>query len=521
MFVCTVVLTVLSFPPFNAPEFAYAFAVPAIFWAYSRPRFKIFAWTMFAAQAVAWTIILGWLHNVTWGGLFLLGPLVGAWVGVWYLAVWWTMPQLQKRSKGIRVLAIFALGALWVLIEWTRTWLLGGFPWLPLAASQWQRTILLQIASYAGAYSVSFVLVVFNLGFAAYAHRLIRGKLRGLKRRSAEFMAALLLLLFSTVMLISEVFGQQRSAVARVALVQPHVPQTVKWDEKQGPLILDILQQTTQAAVLSHPDLILWPESVTPWSVQGDPTMRQWVASLSAKAKIPLILGSNAVESSTDSRPATWFNSAFHVDPVSGVQPAYYSKQKLVPFGEYLPLRPMLGWLGKFVEIGDGDFSKGRGPVIMNVNLRGKNVPVAPLICSEDWFPALARADVRAGAELFVVLSNNAWFGEGAASYQHAAHSVLRAVETRRPVIRVSNGGWSGWIDEFGTIRNVMEKDGTIYYRGTQTFEITRDLRWVGRETFYVRNGDWFLLVCAGLILLGAAGLKYGSDFDEEADETA
>ena len=87
VFVLTVVLTVLAFPPFPTPEFAYAFAAPAIFWAYRRPSFKLYAWTMFAAQAVAWTILLGWLHNVTWGGLLALGPLVGAWVGVWYLAV--------------------------------------------------------------------------------------------------------------------------------------------------------------------------------------------------------------------------------------------------------------------------------------------------------------------------------------------------------------------------------------------------------------------------------------------------
>src|SRR4051812_37708906 len=81
VFALTVVLAVGSFPPFKSPEFAYAMLVPGTLWAYRRPRFKLYVLTMMAAQAVAWTILLGWLHNVTWVGLFLLGPFVGAWIG--------------------------------------------------------------------------------------------------------------------------------------------------------------------------------------------------------------------------------------------------------------------------------------------------------------------------------------------------------------------------------------------------------------------------------------------------------
>ena len=88
------------------------------------------------------------------------------------------------------------LAGFWVLIEWSRTWLLSGFPWLPLAASQWQRTSILQISAYTGAYGVSFVLIMMNVGFAAYAHRLFREDSRSLlRRRSPEFMLALFLLL--------------------------------------------------------------------------------------------------------------------------------------------------------------------------------------------------------------------------------------------------------------------------------------------------------------------------------------
>jgi apolipoprotein N-acyltransferase len=124
---------------------------------------------------------------------------------------------------------------------------------------------------------------------------------------------------------------------------------------------------------------------------------------------------------------------------------------------------------------------------------------IGPLICYEDTFPQLARSSVRTGADLLTVQTNNGWFGEGGAAYQHAAHSVLRAIETRRPVVRVGNGGWSGWIDEYGNVRDVMtDANGSIYFRGVHTVAVTRDRRWVGRESFYVQHGDWFVLACAG-----------------------
>jgi apolipoprotein N-acyltransferase len=132
-------------------------------------------------------------------------------------------------------------------------------------------------------------------------------------------------------------------------------------------------------------------------------------------------------------------------------------------------------------------------------------VPVGPLVCYEDIFPRLARESTLAGAELLAVQTNNGWFGTGGAAYQHATHSVLRAVENRRPVIRCGNAGWSGWIDEYGHIRAVLTgEDGTVYFRGSETHVVTRDLRWQGQQTFYTLHGDWFLSVCAGLAALGA-----------------
>ena len=220
----TVLLTVISFPPVDIPEFAYGFAVPAIYWAYRRPSFRLYAGTLCAAQAVAWTMLLWWLHPVTWAGLFLIGPFIGVWVGLWYLAVWWVMPRTIGRSTPTRLLALLALAGTWVMLEWLRTWFLGGFPWLPLAASQWQRTALLQIAAFPGAYGVSFILIFFNLGFASSAWRLYTSTARGLLRRSPEFSVALLVLGFGTMLPMTEAFNRapfsRKLAVAIMATAE-------------------------------------------------------------------------------------------------------------------------------------------------------------------------------------------------------------------------------------------------------------------------------------------------------------
>lgn len=503
VFALTVLLTVVAFPPVNAGEAAYVLAMPAVLWAYRQPRFKPFALTVLGAQAVAWTLLLGWLHHVTWAGLFLLGPLLGVLTGLWFLAAWWAIPRLAGHPAMTRIFGLLGLAAAWVVLEWVRGVLFSGFPWLPLAASQWQRPLVLQSASFAGAWAVSFVLVLFNLGTAAYAHRIFFEGATGLRKRSPEFMVALLLLVFTSFPFVGEMMSAQRVRLARVALVQPYIPQDRKWDEKFAGDVLQTLEKVTVAANdKGAPDLIAWPEAVTPWAVYHDPNVRGWLEHLAKKTGKPLLLGAVAAEV-PGLDPQVWQNNAFVVDPVAGLAPQAYTKRKLVPFGEYVPLRSVFGWLEKVTPIG-GDFTPGTSSAPLLVPLGVNRLPVGVLICYEDIFPGLARDSARSGAEVLAVLTNNGWFGEGGAAYQHAAHSVLRAVETRRPVIRVGNGGWSGWIDEYGTIRATVRNDrDSVYFRGAQTVTVNRDARWYQRQSFYVQHGDWFVVVCAALLLAG------------------
>ena len=325
-------------------------------------------------------------------------------------------------------------------------------------------------------------------------------------------MLALFLLLVCLTIQVRETVNRRayQEPLARIAFVQPAIPQTVKWDPADAPGILTTLQQLTQAAAVSQPDLILWPESATPGPVRGDPAMQGWVKSLAANVKVPLLIGSNAVLETTTAGTKA-YDAAFVVTPEFGVQTAYYAKRHLVPFGEYVPLRPVLGWISKFVPL-DFDFTPGSDPAPLLIRLPDTTAAFGPLICYEDVFPQLARASVRSGADILAVLTNDAWYGEEGAAYQHAAHSVLRAIETRRPVLRCGNDGWSGWIDEFGGIRDILaDENGSVYLRGTTTVNVIRDRRWEGVQSFYVQYGDWFVGVSALLAAFAYALLATGA----------
>lgn len=503
VFACTAFLTYVAFPPVSTGEAGYALAIPALLWAYRRPTFRVFALSVLGAQAVAWTCLLGWLHHVTWAGLFLLGPFIGLLTGLWYLAAWWTLPRLRGHQALVRILAMLGLAALWVLLEWLRSWIFTGFPWLPLAASQWQKPFMLQVSAYAGAWAVSYVLIAFNLGAAAYAHRIFFEGATGLRKRSPEFSISLLVLMAATFPFVGDFYNQPREKLVRAALVQPYIPQSEKWEPARARDILRTIEKVTfDANESGAPEVIVWPEAVAPWALQRDPSVAAWLESVSHRTGKPLLLGCVSVDQANTPREQ-WRNGAFVVDPNAGVLLPGYAKRHLVPFGEYIPLRPVLGWLEKFVPIG-GDFIPGETARPLPLTFGLSRVQVGVLVCYEDLFPVLARAEVRSGAELLAVLTNNAWYGEGGAAYQHAAHSVLRAVEMRRPLLRCGNGGWSGWIDEFGNTRTVLtDENDSIYFRGAKTVSVTRAVRWKGRLSFYAEHGDWFLLLCAGLATVG------------------
>lgn len=508
----TALLHFAAFPPWNVAEAAYVFALPMLGWLLMRPPALVFGACAWLGGWISWALLLAWLRHVYppwgWVACLLLSGVLAVFPMAWFLLARWLLPPALDRRLATRLLVLAGLGGAWILLEWLKTWVLTGFPWLPLAASQWQRPAMLQSLPFAGYYGLSFILIFFNLALLSYGWRLRPRELapevsrRWRLRFCPEFYLALAATLASVWGYVAT-FPRQasREPMLNVAAVQPWIPAELKWDRDMFFEILDVLAgENARAATLDpKPDLILWPEAATPLPViePEDRGMGQWVQERVDETGVPLITGALA------NLPDGWVNGVFAFEPGEGMRQGYYAKRRLVPFGEYVPMRQWLFFVDKVVPL-DIDLRPGEHSRPLLVEARGRQWQAGPLICYEDIFARLGRQAAAEGADFLFVVTNDGWYGEEAGAYQHAAHAVLRAVETRRPVVRCGNHGWSGWIDEYGNVRGVLTgEDGLVYLRGSQSFALSRDPAWGGRQTFYTRMGDWPL--GAGVVCLVGA----------------
>ena len=515
----SVFLYVIAFPPFNLPEAAYVFALPVLLSSlFARPT-RLESPILFLGGWLAWLVLVFWLRNVTnhiegamgrvlgWAALIGLSGIMAVFWWVWFRIAVWVMRLAGQRALAARLAALVGLASLWVVIEWIREHLFTGFPWLTLSISQWERPLLLQISSVTGASGISFVLIGFNVGLAFYLHNLwLNRKATWWRSLSLEFYLALVFL-FGAIGYGLHSSGAGRHGQLpgpRLAFVQPNAGAVEKWDPALVRENLQVLEDLTTYAGFLGAELVLWPEAPTPMPVKGNASMQHWVEGVSRETGLPLLIGNIAREGAADAHDRRWYNAVFLVDPINGVDTEnYYAKRHLVPFGEYVPFADWIPFLRKIVPV-PGDFYPGESarPIQAgnSVSTAGR---VGVLICYEDVFPQLARENTLAGADWHFVATNNAWFGEEAAAWQHAAHSVLRAVETRRPVVRCGNAGWSGWIDEFGHIRHVMlSKENSVYFQGVEVVELTRNAWWSIRLSPYVKYGSWFNGLCLLLVVL-------------------
>lgn len=480
----TLFLYLLAFPPFNIAEAGYVFAVPFLVWSGMRGGSRKEGIWLYVTGVVAWCVLLIWLRHVTWGGMFLLSAILGIF---WASFLWLSSSVLQRiiQSRGaVRVMLLLGVAGAGVVLEYLRSVLLTGFPWLPLAASQWNRPAMLQVLEFTGSWGLSFVLYFFNLALASYLIRLLKRTSERKWQMNPEMLLALLLAFALPLLLYQNVRGQERVPLLRAGVLQPYIPAVLRWDPVEFQENTRIIWNQNSEFVEQRVDLVLMPEAVLPVPISVN-YFRIYLESLASETQTPILTGI------MDEQEGVYYSGAAVITPDSGIQPPYY-KRKLVPFGEYVPLIHYLPFLKSVLPI---EFEAGTDAAPLAVPLADRELYAGILVCYEDIFPHLAREVVLEGADFLFVATNNAWYGEEAGAYQHAVHSVLRAVETRRPVVRCGNGGWSGWFDEYGNQRDSpMSQEGTIYFRGTGILEMDRDSRWVDRQTFYVRYGDWFVL---------------------------
>lgn len=390
--------------------------------------------------------------------------------------------------------------ALWVAFEMILARIFGGFPWDLLGVSQFRMTPLIQFASVTGVYGVSFLVVWVSLSLLSAALMLIRRP----TTRSVWLAETFLPVLVAAV-LFNVGFRQLRheppaTRTLRVALVQPSIPQTLIWSADNDTTRFQELVRLSEQALTNQVDLLIWPEAALPGMLRYDTNASAAVTGLARRHKVWMILGSDDAEPRRGARnpnEADYFNSSFLVSP-EGELKARYAKRNLVIFGEYLPLQKALPFLKYFTPI-QGGFTTGAGAVPFE--LEDLQVQTSVLICFEDVFPHLARADVKPATDFLVNITNDGWFEDSAAPWQHACTALFRTVENGVPLIRCSNNGLTCWIDEKGRLRQVFRDGrGTIYGAGYLLAEVP--LREPGSPhtwTFYGRHGDWFGWICVGI----------------------
>lgn len=512
----TTLLSVVAFPPYDMAEAGYFFQVPVLLWMlFARPGWKTVFSVASISGLVSWTMLLFWLRHfpeqvdipfttlVGWCAVLGLAAILSLFFSGWSLISRWFLLAVGERNVAFRLMSMLGIAGAWVFLEWVRSWLFTGFPWLPLSASQWQRPMVLQIAAYTGAYGVSFMLILFNLGLTFYIQQMVRTRrLPWWRRFSVEFYLAL------AVMLVSIGIGWwdfQQTKPQRIfqgGFVQPYVQPQTRWDSEMLVEVLGDYRRVAEYAAWDGAEVILWPEASTPLPAPGNREAEQWLAGISKDLELPVLMGNLAASEEDEGHSTLFYNAIITVTPQAGVSEIFYAKRHLVPFGEYIPR--WIPFIDKVVPL-DGQFVPGTEAKVLKVPVGERIWRAGPLVCYEDIFPNLSRDLVLQGCDFIFVAANNAWYGEEGAPYQHAAHSVLRAVETRRPVLRSGNGGWSGWIDERGRIRHQLTgSDGTVYFQGADSAEIFRDPYYSGVTSFYVRFGDWFVAVCAGLIAIAS-----------------
>ena len=464
---------------------------------------------------------------------FLLAYVCGV---LWYAGTcYWIYGTMQKYGglntpAGLAILVLFCLylglyhgvfgvaisllagasnrGALlfapvvWVAVELART-RISGFPWNLLGITQVDNIPLARIATVTGVYGLSFEVMLVNVAFAT-AFLIRRAKRKPLLLAWAGAAAVL--------QCARWIPAPALAADKTAYLIQANVPVTDNWAK---PYFDSTLRELTQISLSpssglsvsaansnvlqaspARPDLIVWPESPTPF-LTNDPVFRGALSDLARGADTWVLAGSIGIRGTAENsgRPSEIYNSGALVSP-SGEWAARYDKVHLVPFGEYVPFPRLFSFAsGLTKEV--GEFSRGQSRQPLDAG--GSKLGV--FICYESIFPHEVRQSAAAGAQVFVNISNDGWYGDSGAYAQHLKQARMRAVENARWLLRDTNTGVTASIDPYGRIvaRLPRKTRATL----VAPYALSEE------TTFYTRHGDWFAFLCAIISMLALLYLPF------------
>ncbi|PSH04596.1 MAG: apolipoprotein N-acyltransferase [Acidobacteria bacterium] len=453
------------------------------------------AWQGFLLGWVSGTIFyLGtcyWVYAVmhSYGGLspsvsLLLLVVFSLYIGLHHGLFGMLMAIAGRSRVGFSRKALVLAPFLWVAVELLRSYVVS-FPWMLLGTAQIDNTPLVRLASLTGVYGVSFEIALVNTVFAATM-------LVQRKRRKALLMTALAgaIVLQATTLVKSE----PSEVEAHATLVQQNVPIERQWTFESYSHLLNELSAMSRAPEASKDPgiarLIVWPESPAPFGTD-DRLFTESTAALARTQRSWLLTGATAVlPTAIQGEEERIYNSALLVRP-DGSAVQRYDKVHLVPWGEYIPFSWAFGF-AKSLTHEVGKFAPGdAGRVPLEVGGHRYGV----FICYEAVFPQEVRQFAAHGAEVFVNISNDGWYGDSGAAWQHLNMARMRAVENHRWLLRDTNTGITASIDPLGRVVSVAPRNERLALNAP--YGLVRD------TTFYTQYGDWFPILCAIISIVG------------------
>lgn len=455
-------------------------------------------------------IVLGRYGGLPWWialpALLLLSSYMAIYSALFAFLLSLFAGRYQRQNRPLAAL-VWCAPILWVGLEYLRSILFTGFPWMDLAYGLFGQPRLIQAADLGGHHLVSFMLVLANALIVAIVIRqgsAINPENIHVSKTSKKLLVlACCTLIFLAGYSISRYEALQpvleRSLKSRVLVVQGNIEQSLKWSAAMQDITLDTYLRLSSEALKktgqADTELVIWPESALPFYLQDDYRRKLRVQRFTSAANVWLLLGvpfreeqhSPDANKNDDEKEACYFNAAMLMGP-DGEDSGRYYKQHLVPFGEYVPMARFLPFLAPLV-VHVADFTPGnkqQKPLALG------QLRLAPLICYESIFPDIARNFTKQGANLLVNISNDAWYGHSSAPYQSMAMAVFRAVENRRSLVRSANTGISGFVDPLG--RSGEQSDIFVEAASSALVPILADM------PLFVRGGGHFGLLCCLLI---------------------
>lgn len=473
------ILLFLSFPKYGSGVLAWVALVPLFYALKNAATIRHGLLLGFITGIISYVGIIYWIAHVivNYGHLPLhigiaLMLLLAAYLSL-YLS-FFAGCLVSFREK----VPFYIIGpALWVSLEFCKSFILTGFPWENLGYSQYGNTYLIQVADIFGVPSLSFLIVLVNAVLLDVIHR---------RTKKEYVVAGMVFVLIAGIYVygffrLREIDATVTNAPGiDVSLIQGNIDQAVKWDQDYKQETLDIYERLSLKNKPGRGSLIIWPETAVPFKFQNINRFRRQIIDLSLKTQSWLLFGSVSYEPGAYGND--FFNSAYLLSPSGDVR-GRYDKVHLVPYGEYVPFRDLMPFV-KGLTSGIGDFSSGAG--FDPLSLNDKKIGV--LICYEGILPFASRAYKNKAAELLVNITNDAWFGATSAPFQHFSMAVFRAVEMRLYLVRAANTGISGIIDPAGRI---IAKTGIF-----QEEALKGHAKFVTIPTVYERVGDIFIIGC-------------------------